>query len=331
MNERIDKPEADDEAALEGLLRAAGSREMPPADVVDEVRQAVYGEWQDAVRRRRRSRFATYGIAAGLAAGIVAAVLVFQPLRSPGEPIATVARVEGALQVADDGSEEWRAVLPGAALAKGVMLRTDDGTRAALDLHGLSVRIDGGSLVELQAGDRIALDSGALYVDAGGPTSVPAPALVVDTLYGAVRHVGTQYELRTLRAGLSVSVREGRVEIERAGRTYAGAAGEQLLVPREGAIEREAISSQDPRWQWAAGIAPVFAIERKPLAEFLDWVGRETGKRIAYATPEVQTRAEQMILRGSVSNLPPEQALAAVLATTPFRHAQTPDSIRIEL
>lgn len=329
MNERIDTAEADDEAALEGLLRAAGSREMPPADVVDQVRQAVHAEWRDAVRGRRRSRFAAYGIAASLAAGIVAAVLVFQPLRSPGEPIATVARIEGALQVADDGSEQWRTVLPGATLLPGAMLRTDAGTRAALDMQGLSVRIDGGSLVELKADDRIALDSGALYVDAGPSGSTPA--LVVDTLYGAVRHVGTQYELRTLRAGLSVSVREGQVEIERAGEKHAGAAGQQLLVPRVGEIVRESISPQDPRWQWAAGIAPVFVIERQPLTEFLDWVGRETGKRIAYATPEVRMRAEQMILRGSVSNLPPEQALAAVLATTPFQHAQTPDSIRIEL
>ncbi|HEY5810959.1 MAG TPA: hypothetical protein VIT67_23510, partial [Povalibacter sp.] len=82
---------------------------------------------------------------------------------------------------------------------------------------------------------------------------------------------------------------------------------------------------------WATNIAPVFDIERQPLSEFLEWVARETGKQLVYATPEVRARAEQLILRGSVSNLPPEQAFAAVLATTPFTHLDTASEIRIQL
>ena len=94
---------------------------------------------------------------------------------------------------------------------------------------------------------------------------------------------------------------------------------------------RAAVSPQDARWQWATSIAPVFEIERQPLSQFLDWVARETGKHLEYADDEVRARAEQLILRGSVRDLAPEQALAAVLATTPFTQTQSPSAIRIQL
>ncbi|HEY6643805.1 FecR domain-containing protein [Povalibacter sp.] len=322
----------DDETSVRDLLRAAGARELPPDNVINDARQAVYREWRQLVRQRRRGRIVRYGIAASLAAGIVAAILIFQPGQRFGEPIATVARVEGTLQMTiSGGGDEWHPVTPGTPLPRGAMLRTDESTRAALLVGaGVSVRVDSDSLVELRGEDRIVLDSGALYVDSGSDAAAAQP-LVIDTLFGSVRHVGTQYELRTLGGGIAVSVREGRIEVERAGQVYAGTAGERLMIPRQGDIEREAISTQDPRWQWATGIAPVFAIDRRSLSEFLEWMARETGKRIVYASPEVQARAEQLILRGSVSNLPPEQALAAVLATTPFTRTQTDDSIRIGL
>ena len=332
MNDRIHTPEGDDEDSLRDLLREAGAREMPPANVVNDVRQAVFEEWQQLVRQRRRVRFVRYGLAASVIVAIVAVLLLLQPMRMlPGQPVATVARVEGTLQMATDGRDAWQAVLPGTTVSSGAMLRADEGTRAALDFAGLSVRLDGGSLIELKDNDRVALDAGALYVDADPAPAVNAQNFVVETLYGSVRHVGTQYAVRTLSGGIAVSVREGRVEIQRDGQQYTGTAGEHIVVSRRGELQREAISPQDSRWQWASSIAPVFAIERRPLAEFLDWASRETGKHVSYASPEVQARAEQLILRGSVSGLPPEQALAAVLATTPFKHVQKDDSIRIEL
>lgn len=331
MNEPIPGTESDEES-LRDLLREAGARAAPPANVVNDVRLVVFKEWQQLVQQRRRTRFVRYGLAASMAAAVIAVLVVMQSMPPHGEPVATVARVDGVLQMGAPGGEEWQPALPGVSLPRDVVLRTEEGTRAALDMHGLSVRIDSGSLVRLERSDRITLDRGALYVDSGAtPQSAASRLLAVDTLYGSVQHVGTQYALRVLQHGLSVSIREGRVQIDRDGRTYAGAAGEHIMVPREGAIQRGATTPQDPEWQWAMTVAPGFLIEHRPLSQFLDWVSRETGKPVVYASPEVRARAEQLILRGSVSDLPPEQALAAVLATTPFTQKQTGDSIRIEL
>ena len=58
---------------------------------------------------------------------------------------------------------------------------------------------------------------------------------------------------------------------------------------------------------------------------------RELGKTLEYESDDVRVRAETLVLRGSVQDLSPEQALAAVLATTPFQQQQTASIIRIRL
>ena len=73
---------------------------------------------------------------------------------------------------------------------------------------------------------------------------------------------------------------------------------------------------RDPRWNWIADVTPPYAIEDRRLAEFLAWVCRETGRELAFATPEAEAAAQSIILRGSVAGLSPDEALAAVMATT---------------
>src|SRR4051812_30767978 len=214
MSEQSDNPRPDDsEESLGQLLREAGARDMPSAELMQDVRRAVHFEWQSVIaQRRRRNRYVGFGVAASVAVAAVATTIGLKITTTPALQVASVARVDGALQVTLDGGDDWHAVKAGEALTTGAMLRTDEGTRAALDFgHGLSVRIDAGSLLELKAPDRIALDSGAVYVDAVPQADLQARAdqqLSIETLYGNVRHLGTQYQLRTVRAGVEVSVRE---------------------------------------------------------------------------------------------------------------------------
>ncbi len=313
------------------LLREVGARDLPTPEVMNEVRQAVHAEWRILVdERRRRNRKLAYGVAASIAVAALAVAFSLKFTAAPAVQVAAVTRIDGPLQVDHGGNGEWRTVSVGENLSNGDVLRTDGGTRAALELgKGVSVRIDVGSLVQLAARSRIVLDHGGVYVDA--EPQVPAAPLVIETAYGSVHHLGTQYQVRTGRDSIEVGVREGRVEIVSAGGTHSGVAGEQLVIPREGAISRTALSPHDMSWQWATRMAPMFAIDRQPLASFLNWIARETGKELVYDSPEAQTRAEQLILRGSVDDLAPEQALAAVLATTPLRYSETAAAIRIRL
>jgi len=321
---------ANDET-LSDLLREVGARDLPTQDVMGEVRQAVHAEWRALVEeRRRRNRKLVYGLAASIAVAVLAVAFSVRFTSAPPVQVASVTRIDGALQVDHGGNGEWRPVTVGEHLSTGDVLRTDDGTRAALGFgEGVSVRVDVGSLVRLAAQSRIVLDHGGIYVDAAPQVPAPQP-LVIETAYGSVHHLGTQYQVRTARDGIEVSVREGRVEIVSAGGTHSGVAGEQLVIPREGAVSRMTISPHDPDWQWATRVAPAFDIDRQPLASFLGWIARETGKQIVYATPETQIRAEQLILRGSVNDLAPDQALAAVLATTPLKYSETPEAIQVQ-
>jgi hypothetical protein len=74
-------------------------------------------------------------------------------------------------------------------------------------------------------------------------------------------------------------------------------------------------------------IAPPFAIQDQPLTAFLQWTARETGRTLEYASPSVEAAARDLRLRGSIANLTPETALAAVLSTTKFERTESNDNL----
>lgn len=319
-----------DEQGIEQLLRGVGKRDLPSDRVTEQVRQAVHAEWREIVeQRQRRNRFLSYATAAGVAAVVLAVALSLRFNSVGASPVASVVRVEGALQVDPAGSGDWRVLAAGAHVSTGDTLRTDAGTHAALDFgHGVSIRVDAGSLLEIAAADRVVLDRGTVYVDAD-PRVAEEQALVIGTAYGSVHHLGTQYSVSTTRAGIALSVREGRVEITRESGTHVAEAGEHLEIRGSGEVMRSSIAPQDARWQWATRIAPAFSIDHQPLTSFLAWVGRETGKAVRYASDDVKAQAAGVVLRGSAGDLAPEQALTAVLATTTFVHTETDSAIEI--
>src|SRR5437868_11828106 len=132
MNRHPDSLDSD-EAAIDQLLHEVGARDLPAPEVMDEVRQAVHGEWRAMVEQRtRRKRFVGYGIAAGVAAVALAVTVSLQFMAARPAPVAAVIRVEGMLQVDPGGNGDWRALKAGEQVASGDMIRTDEGTRAAL-------------------------------------------------------------------------------------------------------------------------------------------------------------------------------------------------------
>jgi ferric-dicitrate binding protein FerR (iron transport regulator) len=174
------------------------------------------------------------------------------------------------------------------------------------------------------------LTDGALYVDAD-PAATDHD-LIVETVAGDVRHLGTQYQVRQSKGILEVSIREGRVEIAHPHGAALASAGERVRINAAGEIERQAISAQDSDWDWAEKTTPPFAIDDRTLADFLDWVARQTGRQIVYASSEAQTVAQSLKLRGSIEGLDPDTALSAVLSTTDFvRYETNPNLIGVEL
>jgi ferric-dicitrate binding protein FerR (iron transport regulator) len=316
-----------DDAGIEELLRQVGARDEPAADVMSEVQREVHAEWRAMLAERsRRRRTLAYGVAASV---VFAAIIVVTTLRfmTPAEGVvATIALVDGQPQV-DPRDGASHALHVGDGVIAGATLHTDASSRLALDVsEGVAVRIDRDSIVQVAAIDRLILSAGAVYVDAD-PGRRGRDALVIETRAGDVRHVGTQYQVRQTTRAVEVSIREGRIAIVNVQGDAFASAGEQLRILGDGSIERSAIAANDPRWQWAAQAAPLFEIDNQTLAAFLDWVARETGRTIVYATPQAQLTAEAVRLHGSIAGLDPDAALAAVLSTTELRRYQTQDDV----
>jgi ferric-dicitrate binding protein FerR (iron transport regulator) len=325
-----------DEGEIEHLLREVGERVQPTPEITQAVHAAVRAEWRTVVAQRtRRKRTTQWSMAAGFAAVAVSALLLFRFSATPlsgSAPIASIVKIQsssavGNVQVSTSEGATWRDAVVGEVLAAGAMVRTDSTTSSALDFgKGRSVRLAAGTRFTLLAVDQVRLERGGVYIDASARE--PAP-LSVQTAYGTVEHLGTQYQVQLAQDRMSISVREGRVSVAGTSGKMLIAANERVVYAEQGEIARETIASHDPTWLWAMQSAPSFDIDNHTLASFLDWVARETGRAVTYATPEVRAQAEKLILRGSVDNLSPDQALRAVLATTQFVHADTDTVIQI--
>lgn len=325
------EPESND-AGIEELLREVGARDEPSPEAAREVLSAVHAEWLNIVQeRRRQQRVVAWRIAAGVAVAVLVSTFSYRFMAPEAAQVASIENVDGRLLAsADEDDPAARSV--GEFIRVGDTVQTDARSRAAVSFpDGVSLRLDYGTRLTVDANDHITLAFGAVYIDA--PSSAKhADALTVATLAGSVQHLGTQYEVRTETDAMLVSVREGRVRLTNASGSNTGEAGQVLRLSTDGALTRSIRTATDPHWQWAVEAAPDFDIDNQSLASFLQWIARETGRHLVYSTPEAASAAAAVKLRGSIAGLDADAALVAVLSTTQLRRYQTDASeIGIEL
>ncbi len=311
-----------EEASLAALLREAGLRADPPPDVARQVRAVVEAEWRAVVAARQPQptarRWPALALAASVAVAAIAIWFALPALNSAPVPLATLSRVSGAVE--SGSGNDWQPVAVRQMLHSGQSLVTGPHGRAALSLReGISLRLDTDTRIALLSPERIVVDRGTVYLDAGAKSGMADP-LVIESRFGTIRHLGTQYEVRVAPERMLISVREGRVEVFASGNTIQAQAGEQLVLAANGDMQRQLVSLTAPQWDWTQEVTPPFAIEQRTLRDFLVWVSRETGQEIKFASPQVKSVAAQTVLRGSIAGLKPDAALAAVMATTPLEY-----------
>jgi len=257
-------------------------------------------------------------------------VWMARPLfRSEGETVASLARVVGEVEL-DSGDGRWTRIAAGQTVRSGAVIRTGRGGRAALMLTGgAALRLDSGTELAFNDASDAALSRGAVYVDSGSGTGAPALDFVLETPAGDVRHLGTQYEARLENGELRVGIREGRVQVSGRRGDVLGSAGE-LLTISDGNVTRSQLAPTASAWNWVGDVTPPFSIEGRSVDEFLGWAARETGRQVVYASPDIEQQARRVTLSGTVEGLAPDQALAAVLATTSLRPVVDREQIGIE-
>ncbi|HET7131356.1 MAG TPA: FecR family protein [Gammaproteobacteria bacterium] len=304
--------DADSDRTLHDLFAHAAPREQPPLADAEEIRRAVYAEWDRLTGRRvlwRRAGIAT------AAAAVAAAAVVLVVGREPAMPLPTVARVErvmGAVEIEVAGLD--RAVKVGEEIPEGAALVTGSGQAALRLASGGSLRLAPQTRLELTAANAADLEAGAVYFDSERAQTRGQP-FTIDTSHGTVRDVGTQFAARVDDARLEVGVRTGRVELTRGAESTAAAAGEMLTAVAGAAVRREALPTFGDHWAWAERLAPPFDIDGRRLYEVLEWIAGQTGRTLAFADPALERLARDTVLSGSI-DLEPMQKLVAVLATS---------------
>jgi ferric-dicitrate binding protein FerR (iron transport regulator) len=308
-------------ASLAALLREAGPRADLPPDVARQVRVVVEAEWRAVVAARQpRStarRWPAFALAASVAVAAIAIWFALPALNSTPIPLATLSRVSGAVE--SGSGTDWQPVAVRQMLHSGQSLVTGPHGMAALSLRkGISLRLDADTRIALVSPGRIVVDRGAVYLDAGAKSGMADP-LVIESRFGTIRHLGTQYEVRVAPQQMLVSVREGRVEVFAAGRTTQAQAGEQLVLAANGHMQRQAVSLTAAQWDWTQEVTPPFCHRATDTAG-IPGLGVARGQKYQSASPQVESTAAQIVLRGSIAGLKPDAALVAVMATTPLEY-----------
>jgi ferric-dicitrate binding protein FerR (iron transport regulator) len=300
------------------LVRLASPGPEIPADGRERIKAALRPEWRQAVaarRRRRRLLWAGGGLAA--AASLILGVVLWNGIDNGGRatvgPVAHLALVAGNVEIVPPSGAPWHGSPDdlGEAILSGSWLRTDEGSRVALDLGaGRSLRLDVGSRLRIASESAVLLDRGAVYIDSGEAGNA---GIEVRTTLGIARELGTQFELRRMDDTLTIRVREGSVSFDRNGDRLEIAHGSSVRVSSDGSVERGLTRPNSAEWNWVLEAAPALEIEGRTVVAFLDWVARESGLWVRFADAEVERLAATTILHGSVEGLTPKEAAEAVL------------------
>ena len=307
---------SDRPSQIESLLRLAGERDRPSTEGFERAREAARRSWQGSLNRGAAPRRARSWRALGwaMATGIAVVTAVFWPRHRMMPPVAVahVSAVTGEARVlarerAGSGPSVDRRVAGApvslaSVLSGGDVLTTLDGRVALAVGDALSLRVDRHTRLRFDDAGQVTLLEGAVYVDSGGLNA--HTALRIDTPAGAVRHVGTQFQVAVHAAVTRVQVREGRVVVTPAvGAPLDLGAGDLARMERGSLDLRHDQAASGEAWEWAAATAPPFDIENRPLSEFLAWLAREQGWQLRYADPTLQSRAQEIRLHGSLADL----------------------------
>jgi ferric-dicitrate binding protein FerR (iron transport regulator) len=332
---RHTKDPADDVATL---IRLAGRRPAIPENRVERARDAAHATWQREIRRRSRRRYAWGAVALAAAASLV---FVAVYLRLPDEAVLR-AGVGGSLQIqllageaqildsAGEGLLPPRALAVSESVPPGSVLTTSGAGRAAVRLpSGHSLRLDLSTRVRLDDSRSLYLERGTVYLASGDESGDSEPS-TVHTPLGAIREIGTQFEVRLADDALRVRVREGAIVLHHGDEAHEVAIGTELELTPDGSTSTRKISTHGLEWEWVSEITPMLDLEGRSARMFLDWVAREQGWRLAFADDAVARSAESTEVAGDIKGMTIEQALDAVLPSCQMAHRISEGTLVIE-
>jgi len=331
----LDSPRSVNDPELERLLTSQLARAPLSAEALERLHTSVSQAWRETPALTRVSpphgtvggwkRWA--GLAA--AASVVATVLTLLALRPAveREQFGIVARsTDGGLEVRGTFFRRHR-VRVGEAIQVGDAVESRGSALVELG-HGGTLRVAPASAMIVVTASELALKHGLIYVDKP-PGLTEFARLHVSTRAGLVEHVGTEFELKSDDQVVRIRVREGQVRFFGASGAQTANAGTELSALSGGRLVTRPVPSFGRAWEWTTALAPEFAIEGRPLIEFLQWASRELGCTLDFADARARDTASSTILHGSIQGEIPGDALANILASTTLSFELAEGSLRI--
>jgi len=227
---------------------AQGSQQLPPAPRAAEVVAPSPAPIPITSARSARKRLAAVGAIAALAIGglgIYAATrggstpdeTALGGSKLPGGKIARVLQIDRAAKQGGAGLEtkvgnSWRPLRADDTIDAGTELRTDERTRAAIELSdGTRFTLDHNTTLAFDAGDarKSKLVSGRVVADVVHVDNTPA---VIDTPAGRVEVIGTKFALTATSTLTVAQVVRGEIIL-----TSSGGARDSVRAGEEGVID----------------------------------------------------------------------------------------------
>jgi hypothetical protein len=296
----------DNEEQIAELLRLAGPRPRISDERTARVRAAVHAEWKRSVRRRTGVTWLA------IAAAVVIAMILFVPRASkthapvPAVVVAEVQAIRG---------NTIPALHASASILESTKIETLAGGTLSLDWNGATLRLGEGTRVQLNA-QTASLERGVVYFDSNvgaaalsGTATAEGSGRHINTPFGEIRDIGTQFEVRLDKDSLRVRVREGRVDLRRGNHVEIADAATELIADRT-SVRKNAIAISGAEWKWIEDAAPPLRLEGLTLREAVTRVAREKGLRV-----ELQGVDGSAKLHGKV-DFTPDEALGAATAAT---------------
>ena len=316
-----------DDEVLEALFSKVSSRKRAPQSVENEIREVLHGEWKQQSRNRRLIK-RTLGWA--IAASVVLALFLSTSLLRQTEQdvqslvLASVEKMTGNVFVQKAGGQNAR-LFDSVQVLAGNELSTAQGSRISLTwANGESIRVDENCRVTFISESEIELLSGRVYIDSAG-ARIKGKAFGIRTPSGLVSHVGTQYITGNAVGSVTVIVREGEVSFGSGEDKTVARQGQKLHISGDGDRTVTPIPVYGEDWQWIEQLAPPFNMDGRTMQLFLEWVGRETGRKIEYDSVETEFLAAQTQLHGKV-DFEPLRAMELILQTSDLT-AQLKDGV----
>lgn len=325
------QPDVDSDEALEEILRRAGPRPRPSETARLQAYESLHAQWQASVRQRRRRWTPYLAFAATL---LIAGLVNVQWFAAPSTAEVRqleVLRANGSRVFHNDRQYSVAAIVDRSiTLAAGDELATAGDTRTALDWDRGSLRLNEATRIRLEDAETLTLLHGAIYFDSVPSSNIDERATIrIATDLGTISHSGTQFQVSYSGAALEVSVREGEVRVAGDRVDVTLVRGEGMRLSPDGRFERRLVNTYDAGWQWATDIAPERDIEGRTTAEVLNWVARETGREIRFASDAARALAESEP-RG-IASLAPMAALRTIPYMTSLQYRETGPYIVIDV